>query len=131
MDQKSRELRAPPPLPTQRKDWTRHLKALPVFNDSVERVHNDLCENEDYLKLLTAVHDITAVTGSLSFDNCRAAMMLKARATELEVHDVAEAKEKAIALSLNTVLRRYHQSRKERRNTVGGEIVTSDNHNDD
>lgn len=115
----------PPALPEKMEDWVRVIKAERTLNDLVEDIHRVLVpESADYRKYLRAVHDAHAVTGSLSFDNCKACEMIQAKAVELGIPDVAEEKLAVINLALGVVLRRYKASRKQRRNTLHGQEVT-------
>jgi hypothetical protein len=103
------------------------------MNDLVEDIHRKLVnDNEDYRKLLRATYDIHAVTGSLSFDNCKACEMIQARAREDDpTGEVArEDKLAIINLALQVVLRRYKASRKQRRNTIHGEEVPTESNGD-
>ena len=117
-----------PPLPEKIEDWVRHIKAERTLNDLVEDIHRILVnENSQYRAYLRATWDAHAVTGSLSFDNCKACEMIQAKAVEIGSTEVAEEKLAIINLSLGVVLRRYDASRKQRRDTVGGERVHSEN----
>jgi hypothetical protein len=121
------KLRQAPPLPANIDDWTRSIKAERTLNDMVEDIHRTLVENEKYRALLRATYDAHAVEGSLAMDNCLAAMMIREYAIEQEIKDVASEKLAIVNLALGVVLRRYKASRKQRRNTVGGEIIPNDN----
>jgi hypothetical protein len=117
--------REAPPLPDKIEDWTRHIKVERTLNDLVEDIHRILVEDEHYRALLRAVYDAHAVEGSLAADNILASMMIREKAKEMG-SEVAKEKLAIINLALSVVLRRYHASRKERRNTVGGEIVPNE-----
>jgi hypothetical protein len=123
-----------PPLPTEIKDWTRHIKAERTLNDLVEDIHRELVddpkEGDRYLALLRATYDAHAVEGSLSMDNALVAMMIRERAKAKNVPEVADEKLAIINLALGVVLRRYKASRKQRRNTVAGQEVPADNNNE-
>jgi len=123
-------LQVAPPLPADIDDWTRHVKAERTLNDLVEDIHRVLVEEEEYRKLLRATYDQHAVTGSLSFDNCKACEMIQKKAIEIGSTEVAEEKLAVINLALQVVLRRYKASRKQRRNMIGGEVVPSENNGD-
>jgi hypothetical protein len=121
-------LREAPPLPENIEDWERFNKAERTLNDLVEDVHRILTnESDTYRKYLRAVWDSHAVTGSLSFDNCKACEMIQEKAKEIGNTEVAEEKLAIINLALGVVLRRYHKSRKQRRNMVAGEEVPNGN----
>jgi len=120
--------REAPPLPERIEDWVRHIKAERSFNDYVEDVHRVLVnESPDYRNLLRATYDAHAVEGSLSMDNALVAMAIRKKAEELGNTDVAGEKLAIINLALQVVLRRYKASRKQRRNTIEGEIVPPEN----
>jgi hypothetical protein len=126
-----RDLQVAPPLPDNIEDWTRHIKAERTLNDLVEDVHRILVnESPEYRALLRATYDQHAVTGSLSFDNCKACEMIQAKAKEIGSTEIVEEKLAIINLALGVVLRRYKVSRKQRRNTVGGEEVPTEHNND-
>lgn len=118
---------AAPPLPAKIEDWARHLKAERTLNDLVEDVHRILVEEDRYRAFLRAVYDEHAVEGSLAADNIMAATMIREKADKLGQSELTTEKLATIAKALGVVLRRYHASRKERRQTVGGEIVPGDN----
>jgi hypothetical protein len=122
----------PPPLPANIEDWTRYIKSERTLNDLVEDVHRILVpESERYRELLRATRDPQAVEGSLSMDNALVALMIREKAVQMENTEVATANLATINLALGVVLRRYHLSRKQRRNTVGGQEVPSERNNDD
>jgi hypothetical protein len=127
MTQGSRALRQAPPLPENIEDWERHIKSERTLNDLVEDIHRILV-NEDpkYRAYLRATYDAHAVEGSLAADNVLAAMIIREKAKEIGSTEVAQEKLAIINLALGVVLRRYHASRKQRRNTVGGEEVPSE-----
>jgi len=106
------------------------MKAERTLNDLVEDIHRELVSDDKYRLYLRAVYDAHAVEGSLAADNVLAAMMIRKKADERGISEVADEKLAVINMSLNVVLRRYHASRKQRRNTVAGEEIPSDNGND-
>lgn len=120
----------PEKLPSNLEDWQRKLKAERSLNDQVEDLHRMLCEDEDYLSFLYAIYDEQAVEGSLSADNIMAAEMIRDRAKKIDGSEVAHQKLATIAKSLGVVLRRYGASRKERRQTVHGEVVQAEGNSD-
>lgn len=127
-DSARRDLRVAPPVPDNIDDWVRHIKAERTLNDLVEDIHRQLVNgSEKYRELLRATYDAHAVTGSLSFDNCLASMMIQEKATQLGVSDVVDEKLAIINLALGVVLGRYKMRRKQRRNMLGGEEVPTDN----
>jgi hypothetical protein len=123
--------REAPALPEKIEEWERHIKVERTLNDLVEDLHRILV-NEDakYRAYLRAVYDAHAVEGSLAADNVLAAMIIREKAKEIGSTDVATEKLAIINLALGVVLRRYHASRKQRRNMVAGEEVPSDNNNE-
>jgi len=135
-----KQLRVAPPLPADIDDWQRAIKAERTLNDLVEDIHRalvsddtkdgDKTRGERYLALLRATYDAHAVEGSLAADNTLAAMMIREKATEMDSVDVAKEKLAIINMALGVVLRRYKSSRKQRRNTVHGEEVPSENNGD-
>jgi hypothetical protein len=123
-------LRMPPALPTTLEDWISHLKDRPSINDLVEDVHKMLIGGEDskrYIAFLSAVYDEQAVEGSLAADNIEAARMIREKANTIDGHVLQGEKLATISKSLGVVLRRYHFSRKERRQMVDGQIVPDNN----
>jgi uncharacterized protein YigA (DUF484 family) len=122
-----------PPLPEKIEDWVRHIKAERTLNDLVEDVHRVLVnESDQYRAYLRAVDDRKAVTGSLSFDNCKACEMIQKKAHDMGNTEVAEELLGVINSALGVVLRRYKASRKQRRNMLGGQLVpTADENNND
>lgn len=121
-------LREAPPLPEKIEEWVRFIKAERTLNDLVEDVHRILVnESDEYRDYLRATFDAHAVTGSISFDNCKACEMIQEKAAAIGNDEVAKEKLYVINLALGTVLRRYKASRKQRRNTIGGEEVAPDN----
>lgn len=121
-------LREPPPLPANIDDWERSLKNERTLNDLVEDIHRILVnESAEYRGYLRAVADAHAVTGSMSFDNCKACELIQSKAKAIGSSEVANEKLAIINLSLSVVLRRYNASRKQRRNKLRGEIVPPEN----
>lgn len=124
-------LREPPPLPADINEWERAIKAERTLNDLVEDIHRILVnESDDYRAYLRAVADAHAITGSLSFDNCKACELIQSKAKAIGSDEVAQEKLAIINLSLGVVLRRYRASRKQRRNMLRGEVVPTENGND-
>jgi hypothetical protein len=118
----------PIPLPSKIDDWARKVKSSRTLNDHVEDIHRALWDtNPDYCRLLEAVWDSDAVEGSLAIDNSLAAMMLRDAAKEVPGNMAAGKKLDTLVKSLNVVLRRYENSRRERRDTVSGQRVLNPN----
>ena len=122
----------PPALPATIDGWIRQIKTDRTINDEVESIHLQLLDDEEhgdrYDQLLYAVYDEQAQEGSLSCDNCLAAMLIRdtARATS-ESHPLTREKLATISKSLGVVLRRYNQDRRYRRDRVDGELVAPNN----
>jgi hypothetical protein len=126
LEQKRVVLRMPPALPTTLEDWISHLKDRPSINDLVEDIHKMLISGDTgklYISYLSAVYDEQAVEGSLAADNIEAARMIREKANTIEDHLLQHEKLATISKSLGVVLRRYHFSRKERRQMVDGQVV--------
>lgn len=121
---------SPPPLPATNEEWNnlRHIKHERTLNDMTEDVHRALMnENHaDYKKYMYAVWDEQAEEGSLAADNLEAAAIIRVKAERMGFAELARQKKTVIVKSLNVVLRRYHQTRKERRQMVAGEVVPTD-----
>jgi hypothetical protein len=119
------------PIPRSVEDWIRKTEFHRTLNDQVEDIHLRLVDDEEYLAYLDAVYDEQAVEGSLAADNVMAAKKIREAALAMTPPNTKLAKEKLATISkaLGVVLRRYHQSRTERRVTVGGEAVPSENGN--
>lgn len=115
----------PTALPVTTEKWleNRKVKAEVTLNDMVEQLHWKLCSNKEYRAYLEAVWDEDAVEGSCAIDNSKAAEMIRDIARSDTGNIVGTKKLATISKSLNIVLRRYRSSRKERRHTVGGEVV--------
>lgn len=117
------------PLPADLPKNTEALLALRVsekkrnLNDQVEDVYLSLYEDKAFQAFLYATYDEQAVEGSLSADNVEAARMIRNKAIANRNEELGRQKLATISKCLGVVLRRYEQSRKERRNTVGGELV--------
>lgn len=95
-----------------------------LLNDMVEELHTKCYENEKYRAYLDGVWDEQCVEGSLAADNFKAAEMIRERATK-DSSPVSREKLATIVKSLGIVLRRYGLSRKERRQTVDGQVVAN------
>ena len=118
----------PPPLPAEIDEWERKLKSGLTLNDHIEALHLALWpKSTEYRAFLEAVWDSDAVEGALSIDSTMAALMLRDEAKKRDGHPVAKKNLDTIKKSLGVVLNRYGNSRKERRHTVHGERVPTDN----
>jgi hypothetical protein len=116
---------APPDLPVTVNELLKHrlLTTARSLNDTVEEVVVALYEHDDFRAFINAVYDEQAVEGSLAADNIMAAEMIRAKATKLGYVELSKEKLATIAKALGVILRRYGYSRKDRRNTVGGQVV--------
>jgi hypothetical protein len=117
--------RAPPPLPTTTQDLLaqRRLKAKRTINDLVEDVIVRLWEDKAFMKYVDAVYDSDTVEGSMEIDDTMAAIMIRETAKKMGSEELAEKKLDVIVHAMRVVLRRYGQDRRERRNTIGGQVV--------
>jgi len=119
----------PPQLPETAGEFLAHrkLKGRRTLNDQVEDVHLALYDSDEgYRNFLYAVYDEQAVEGSLAADNFKAAELIREKAKKMGYEELGRQKLATITKALGVVLRRYGFSRKERRDTIGGEIVPSD-----
>jgi hypothetical protein len=131
MERQIKEHPLPPPLPITVTDWLskRDMKTERTLNDYIEDVHVKLLGNGEtegtlYRAYLYATYDEQAVEGSLSADNVKAAEMIREAA--LTDSPIKHEKLATISKALGVVLRRYHESRKERRQRVGDEVVPNE-----
>lgn len=112
------------PVPRHLDEWVRKSPFNRTLNDLVEEIHIELVNsNENYRKFLDAVYDEQAVEGSLVADNLEAARIIREAALKERKVAVSNQKLATLSKALNLVLKRYNQSRKDRRNTVGGHRV--------
>ena len=103
-----------------------------TLNDLVEDIHRQLVnESETYPAYLRATCDAHAVEGSLAADNAFASQMIREKAKEIGSTKVASEKLAVINRALGVVLRRYHASRKQRRNMLGSEEVPPERNGND
>lgn len=88
-------------------------KRAALIND-VEAINLILWDDQEYLRLLAAMYDAQAVEGSLIIDNAMAAARIrkiaKKNGSPLQWENLA-----TISKFLNIVMRRYGQSREQRR----------------
>jgi hypothetical protein len=105
----------------------RILKHERTLNDQIEDILVQLYDDVELQRYLNAVYDEDAVEGSLAIDNGEAARIIRNWAQKNDRSEVAGKKLATIVKSMNTVLRRYEESRRERRDKVRGEIVHSSN----
>lgn len=119
----------PPPLPATVEELINDRKVAVerTLNDYVEEAYLHLyATNEDFKNYLYAVYDEQAVEGSLAMDNGEAVTILRDYAKAESIVIIAREKKATLVKALNVVLRRYGKSRKERKNMVGGSIVSDD-----
>lgn len=107
----------------------RKLKSKRTLNDQVEDVVVSLVSNERFNALIAAVYDEQAVEGSLSADNIMAAILIRDKAGKMGYDELGKEKLATISKCLGVVLRRYGLSRRERRDTVSGQMITSSSNN--
>jgi hypothetical protein len=121
----------PPKLPESREQYLALRKGnmTRTLNDMVEEIHLSLANNETYENFLYAVYPEQAQEGSLTADNLEAASMIREEAKKRRIDAVAREKKATIAKALGVVLRRFGQTRDERRRMVEGEIVPGQNEN--
>ena len=116
------------PLPKTREELTAARKVAPIrsLNDAIDDLVVELWGDPDYQKLIEATYDEQAVEGSLAADNILAAKMLRDVAISKGLTLISRQKLATISKAHGVVLRRYAASRKERRFTVHGTMVTPD-----
>jgi len=117
----------PPELPANIDHWERQIQAERTLNDLVEDIHRALVENDQYRRFLYATYDEQAEEGSLAADNIEAARMIREKARSNGNAEVSRQKLATLVKALGVVLRRYGNSRKDRRNRLGGETIPGDN----
>lgn len=97
----------------------RKIPPKTTLNDNVERIVLNLWEDVTFQKLIDATYHEQTVEGSIIADDLEAARMIRGFSTQeenaAEFKYVASQKLDTIRKSMNVVLRRYHMSRKERR----------------
>lgn len=113
------------PLPATTAEFLERRKSQinRSLNDLVEELHLQLFENEKYRGFLEATYNEDALEGSLHADDHEAARILRLHAREVNCVQVKDKKIATIAKVLNKVLAKYDSTRRQRRNTVGGEVV--------
>jgi hypothetical protein len=118
---------APPPLPVTLDDWDaqRRSKINRTINDLVEDIHRRLLADPErslmYQKLMAAIYDEQAVERKLVVDDVMLAQMIREKSSQDDTYvDLAKESLGAIMQAHQVVLRRYGQSRKDRREMVGG-----------
>jgi hypothetical protein len=119
----------PAQLPATLDEWQRFIGSKRTINDLVEDAHRALLasdQKDKYRDFLFAVYDEQAVEGSLAADNLEAANMIREWANDKGNDELAREKKATIVKALGVVLRRYHASRKERRQMVDGQVVPNE-----
>ena len=113
------------PLPATVKDWidSRKTPFARSLNDQIEELHLRLLENPKYVEFLAATGNEEAKEGSMIADDFEAAAMIRAEAEKRGNAVVAGSKKATIRRCLAIILHKYRQSRKERRYTVGDEVI--------
>jgi hypothetical protein len=85
------------------------------LNDQVDQIHCKLYEEEEYRNYLDAVYNSQALTGSTIYDDGEAGRMILDYAKSNGYPYVAQQNLTTVVKALRVVMRRYHISRKERR----------------
>lgn len=124
MDDRSNLPRTPLPKSVIEMQAQRIVPLKRLLNDMIEELHYKCYESEQYRAYLDGVWDEQCIEGSLAADNFKAAEMIRDRAKK-DGSPAAREKLATIVKSLGIVLKKHHMSRKERRQTVGDEIVPS------
>ena len=106
-----------PQLPTTTEALrdSRKLKKKRTINDQVEDFVVKHWEDKGYRKFVDAIYESEAAEGSFDIDDVMAAQFIRAAANKAGNGEVASAKLDTIVQAMKTVLRRYQQSRQERR----------------
>ena len=102
--------------------WVQEMQRDNI-NDEIESIHLRLLEDKKYCAYLHAVYDAQAIEGSLAADNVMAAMMIRDAARTTGNAKLADEKLGIIVNALNVVLRHHGDSRKQRCNMIGGQIM--------
>jgi hypothetical protein len=117
-------LRRAPPLPATKADLATHLtyKRARTIIDDVQEVNALLWDDPEYRRYFEAYSDEQAVSGDLDLDYFMAAQMIKAKARELGMETLANAKEKTIYKALRRVIFGRHEgvSYKDRQEAAEG-----------
>jgi hypothetical protein len=105
-----------PALPANISDWERKVNTARTLNDQVEMYHRRLVNSSpEYRAFLRAVWDEDTVEGKQILDDNEAARLIRIAAREAEDDFVGERNLATLIKALRVVVRRYGQSRKERR----------------
>jgi hypothetical protein len=123
--------RQPVPLPNTvtELESRRIISTGPNLNTDMDRVVRALWENPDFRKWLNACWDSEALEGAKVADDFMATEMIREycqRKDFPELHYIGRKNLWTIRQSMNVVLRRFGMSRKQRAQTVAGEIVPND-----
>lgn len=94
-----------------------------TLHDDVEAIFLKLWDDPTFRRWFDAIHPSQTVEGSFQVDDVLAAEQVREYAIANHFPVAASAKLAALIFSIHTVQRRYHISRAERRNRVGGETV--------
>jgi hypothetical protein len=108
------QLKVPPPLPETRADLLAQykLKRRRSINDLVEEVVLKMWEDdEEFVKLVEAIYDAQAVTGSQADDDVLAAVAILDRAKRDKHAEVALQKVHTVKLAMKVVLNRFQIGR--------------------
>jgi len=94
-----------------------------TLNMVVEAAYLKLWENKEFTRLLEGTNDSECVEGSESCDDHEAAKMIRDQ-VRIENSHFGSRPLHSFKLALRVVMRRYRTSRKERRLTLGGQIIS-------
>lgn len=120
-------LKEPPALPATMEDLLaqRRLKQQRTINDLVEDIMVKLWDDKQFQKWLDAVDDSRAVEGALDIDDTEVARMIREAARHAGNDEVGHKNLAEIRHATRVVLRRYGQARNQRRDMIGGEVISS------
>jgi len=119
------------PVPRTAAGWEGKV-SLFNLNDAVAAVADRIItgdvgmEPEEWLKYLDAVDDSQAIEGTQALDDIEAARILRSVAVKAGYPRIAEQKLDAVSKALKRVLKVRGLSRKDRRNMIGGQVVSAE-----
>lgn len=111
------------PFPTTVADLVRAKPAKRSLNDMVEEFWRQLYDNVNFRKLVDVAYNEQAIIGNIEANYLIAAQMIQALAKDTKSL-VADENLVTIRRSLKWVLKQYGLSPKQRRNTLGGNILS-------
>jgi hypothetical protein len=118
----------PEPLPTNMDEALAHrrVETRLTINDQVDQIYRQICFQKEYQRLIFGIYDEQATDGRLEWDDYKAAVFIKNYAKDNGMPEVANESLTVIDRAHQTVLRRWGQSRKMRRNRVGDTNVAEE-----